>query len=146
MKSHIAYQCFLYLIQIFDPDCTSNYICKTLVQFYLLEASITRNQVSWISASTFKIKHNFGHWSKIIFHAVILSDWTLKKWGLSNFTFQSFQGFIDPKTKIIFQLLWRILDGCTNRAQPSWPILKNCQNDTFWFLHEIWNFYEAPSF
>ena len=27
------FQCFLYLIQIFDPDCTSNYICKTLVKW-----------------------------------------------------------------------------------------------------------------
>ena len=79
MKSHIAYQCFLYLIQIFDPDCTSNYICKTLVQFYLLEASITRNQVSWVSASTFQIKHNFSHLSKITFYFSWFFDSSMTK-------------------------------------------------------------------
>ena len=35
------------------------------------------------------------------------------------------------KTKIIFQLLWCIFEGRTNRARPSQPFLKNCQNGTF---------------
>ena len=32
-----------------------------------------------------------------------------------------------PKTKRIFQMLRCIFEGCTNRAQPSQPFLKNCQ-------------------
>ena len=36
-----------------------------------------------------------------------------------------------PKTKIIFQFLWGILDGRPNKARPSQPILKNCQNGIF---------------
>ena len=34
-----------------------------------------------------------------IAHTVILPDWTLKKGGLSNFSFQSFQGFIGTQNK-----------------------------------------------
>ena len=36
-----------------------------------------------------------------------------------------------PKAKIIFQIHRGILEGCTNRARPSRPSLKNCQNGTF---------------
>ena len=36
-----------------------------------------------------------------------------------------------PKTTRIFQFLWGIVEGRTNRAQPSKPILKNGQNGTF---------------
>ena len=32
-------------------------------------------------------------------HTVILSDQTLKKWGLSSFAFQSFYGFIGTLNK-----------------------------------------------
>jgi hypothetical protein len=46
-----------------------------------------------------------------------------------------------PKTKIIFQFLWGILEGRPNRARPSQPILKNCQNGTFLSVDEIWNFF-----
>ena len=35
------------------------------------------------------------------------------------------------KTKIIFQILWCIFEGWTNRAQPSLPSLKSYQNCTF---------------
>ena len=35
------------------------------------------------------------------------------------------------KTKIIFQIQRGILEGRTNRARPSQPSLKNCQNGTF---------------
>ena len=35
------------------------------------------------------------------------------------------------KTKIIFQILWCIFEGWTNRAQPSLPSLKSYQNGTF---------------
>ena len=35
------------------------------------------------------------------------------------------------KTKIIFEIQQGILEGCINRARPSKPSLKNCQNDTF---------------
>ena len=44
-----------------------------------------------------------------------------------------------PKTKIIFQFLRRILEGRLNRARPSQPILKNCQNGTLLPLDEILN-------
>ena len=40
----------------------------------------------------------------------------------------------EPKTKRIFQLLWLLFEGCTNRARPIQPIgrfLKNSQNGTF---------------
>ena len=36
-----------------------------------------------------------------------------------------------PNAKRIFQIHRGILEGCTNRARPSWPSLKNCQNGTF---------------
>ena len=32
-------------------------------------------------------------------HTVILPDWTLEKWNLSSFTFQSFQGLIGTQNK-----------------------------------------------
>ena len=35
-----------------------------------------------------------------------------------------------PKMKRIFQFLWGIVEGQTNRDLPSQPILKNCQNGT----------------
>ena len=36
-----------------------------------------------------------------------------------------------PNAKGIFQIHRGILEGCTNRARPSQPSLKNCQNGTF---------------
>ena len=36
-----------------------------------------------------------------------------------------------PNAKRIFQIHQGILEGCTNRARPSQPSLKNCQNGTF---------------
>ena len=36
-----------------------------------------------------------------------------------------------PNAKRIFQIHRGILEGCTNRARPSRPSLKNCQNGTF---------------
>ena len=36
-----------------------------------------------------------------------------------------------PNAKRIFQIHRGILEGCTNRVQPSRPSLKNCQNGTF---------------
>ena len=36
-----------------------------------------------------------------------------------------------PNSKRIFQIHQGILEGCTNRAWPSWPCLKNGQNGTF---------------
>ena len=79
------------------------------------------------------------HVSTYLNHTVTLADWTFKKWDLSNFDFQSFLGLIETQNKKIFYFLWRILDGGTNRAGPSWPILKNYQNGTFWSVHGIWN-------
>ena len=51
-----------------------------------------------------------------------------------------------PKTKIIFQFLWGILEGRPNRARPSQPILKNCQNGTFLPVDEIWKFFGPNDF
>jgi hypothetical protein len=42
-----------------------------------------------------------------------------------------------PNAKRIFQIHQGILEGCTNRARPSRPSLKNCQNGTFLPLHGI---------
>ena len=51
-----------------------------------------------------------------------------------------------PKTKIFFQFLWGSLEGWPNRARPSQPILKNCQNGTFLPVDEIWNFFGPNDF
>ena len=48
-----------------------------------------------------------------------------------------------PKTKIICKFLWGILEGRPNRARPSQPILKNCQNGTILPIDEIWIFFWA---
>ena len=42
-----------------------------------------------------------------------------------------------PKTKRIFPMLWCIFEGRTNRARPSQPFLKNCQNGTV--ITHAWN-------
>ena len=46
-----------------------------------------------------------------------------------------------PEAKRIFEILWGILEGCTNSARPYRPCLKNCQNGTFWSVHGIWIFF-----
>ena len=51
-----------------------------------------------------------------------------------------------PNAKIIFEILWGILEGRTNSARPSRPSLKNCQNGTFWSVHGIWNFFGPNDF
>ena len=51
-----------------------------------------------------------------------------------------------PNAKIIFEILWGILEGHTNSARPSRPNLKNCQNGTFWSVHGIWNFFGPNDF
>ena len=51
-----------------------------------------------------------------------------------------------PNAKRIFQIHRGILEGCTNRAQPSLPSLKNCQNGTFWSVHGIWKFFGPNDF
>ena len=43
-------------------------------------------------------------------HTVILSDWTFRKWGLSNFAVQHCYKFIGTITKRIFEILWGILE------------------------------------
>ena len=45
-----------------------------------------------------------------------------------------------PKAKIIFEILWGILEGRTIKAQPTWPLLNNCQNVTFSPLHGFFFF------
>ena len=51
-----------------------------------------------------------------------------------------------PNEKIIFEILWGILEGRTNSAQPYQPCLKNCHNGTFWSVHGIWNFFGPNGF
>ena len=51
---------------------------------------------------------------------LFLPDWTSEKWALSSFVFKSF-----------FEFLWGILEGRTNRAQPSQLFLKMCLSGTF---------------
>ena len=52
------------------------------------------------------------------YHTVILPDWTLKKWALSSFAFQFFQGFIETPNKKIF--LNPVRDFWDN---PNYPLL-----------------------
>ena len=67
-------------------------------------------------------------------HTVILPDWTLKKWDHSNFAFQhcNARNSLAPKIKKNF---WNPVRDSWGphyyRAQPSRPILENCQNGTF---------------
>ena len=51
-----------------------------------------------------------------------------------------------PNAKIIFEILWGILEGRINSAWPSRPCLKNCQNGTFWSVHGIWKFFGPNDF
>jgi hypothetical protein len=44
-------------------------------------------------------------------HTVILPEWTFKKWGISNFAFQSFYGFIG--TKDLYQVLKKLCEFST---------------------------------
>ena len=50
------------------------------------------------------------------------------------------------KAKRIFEIHRGILEGRTNRARPSQPSLKNCQNGTFWSVHGIRNFFGPNDF
>ena len=59
-------------------------------------------------------------------HTVILPNWTFKKWGLSLILPSSItRNLSAPNAKIIFEILWGILEGGTIRARPSRPFLKN---------------------
>ena len=46
-------------------------------------------------------------------HTVILPNWTLKKWGLSNLPSSIARNSSAPNAKIIFEILWGILEGLT---------------------------------
>ena len=52
----------------------------------------------------------------------------------------------EPKAKRIFEVQRGILEGCNNRAWPSRPCLKNCQNCTFLSMHGIWKFFGPNDF
>ena len=45
---------------------------------------------------------------------------------------------LPPKTKMISKFLWGILEGRPDRAWPSQPIVKNCQNTCRWNLNFFW--------
>ena len=50
------------------------------------------------------------------------------------------------KTKRIFQILWCIFEGRTNRPRPFQPFLKNWQNGTFWPMHVIQKYFRPNYF
>ena len=69
---------------------------------------------------------------KIIFtHCLDLDlDLNGKRPGVtSDGNFSSY--LIEADTTISSHFLWAQMEGCTNRARPSQPSLKNCQNGTF---------------
>ena len=98
----------------------------------------------WTEKDTLQLLKNVQKWNfcekhcRFVFHSVILPDWTLKKWSHSNFSI--FRNSSAPNSKRIFEILWGILNGCTNSARPSLPCKKNYQNGTFWSVHGIWHF------
>ena len=66
----------------------------------------------------------------VITHTVILPDWTLKNGASLILPSCTARNSSAPNAKRIFEILWGILEGRTNSAQPSRPCLKNCQNGT----------------
>ena len=79
----------------------------------------------------------FCHWSGDLWcHTVILQYWNIEKRALSNFAFQHcYIGIHLHPAKRNFEILQRILEGRTNRAQPTQSLLKNWQNGSFSPLH-----------
>ena len=66
-----------------------------------------------------------------VFHTVILPDWTLQKRPFQVLPSSIARNSSALSVKRIFQIHRGILEGCTSRARPSRPSLKNCQNGTF---------------
>ena len=94
--------------------------------------------------STGFLKYPFRHsfqtgikiqlWPNWIFFSVLM-DISKNQWTST--------GWLEPWTKSIF---WNpVRRANTNRAWPSQPFLKNCQNGTFEPLNEIWIFYLAKN-
>ena len=81
-----------------------------------------------------------------IYHTVILPVWTTQKRALSSMPSSIARNSSAPNAKRVFQIHQGILEGCTNRAQPFQPSLKNCQNGTFLTLHGNRKFFEPNVF
>ena len=64
-------------------------------------------------------------------HTVFLPDWTLKNGASLILPSSIAWNSSAPNAKIIFEILWGILERRTNSALPSRPCLKNSQNGTF---------------
>ena len=72
-----------------------------------------------------------GACMKELIHTVILPDWTLKKWGLSNFAFQHFKEFIAMHRHPMQKEFFRSTEGFLRAALtghghpvPHWKIAK----------------------
>ena len=83
-------------------------------------------------------------WNQVIFtsHIVILEYFNVKNKYFLILPFSFSRYSLAPKTKIMFQMLCFSL-GHTYWARPSKPILKNCQNGTF--FTRGWKFFWAIS-
>ena len=83
--------------------------------------------------STMRPKSLWNRQSKMWYHSTLLfyQIEPLKNGATLIFPSSITKTSSAPNTKIIFEFLWGILEGRTIRAQPSQPILKNCQNGTF---------------
>ena len=64
-------------------------------------------------------------------HAITLLFYQIEPWknGVTLILlFSICRNSSAPNAKTILEIVWRILEGRSNRAQPSQPCLKNCQN------------------
>ena len=118
-KKHI----FSRMVYHIQNDCLKIYLTNILITSANLE---TAWPYFW--GSTFKIGAIFAWWSSTpysdwkhemnIFKDLCVTLLNLKKWGLSNFAFQSFKGFIDTlnKKKILIPMrdFWK---------NPIYPLL-----------------------
>ena len=139
----------------YSPHCTAvfstTYACLPGVQAYLDPLFCCENQGKCAGTPTRPAEHRgtVGIRPNLLFsltnfqpgHTVILSDRTSKNGPSLVLPSSLSRDYSAPKTKIIFQFLWGILEGQPNRARPSQPILKNCQNGTFLPVDEIWKFF-----
>ena len=64
-------------------------------------------------------------------HTVILEYFNIKNKHFQILPSSLSKYSLAPNTNRIFQMLWCVFEGRTNRARPSQPFLKNCQNGTF---------------
>ena len=91
----------------------------------------------WIRSSEFKSCLMASRRSQGYIHTVILPDWALKKWGLSNFAFQSFQGFIGTQNK---------KNSLIPVRDSWWPIIQILSQAPFKGIKvDKWDYFKNPS-